>query len=102
MASIETGISLMVEQSITIGNIIEIVVIAVGGVTVFTTMRNTVKYINEKVDGIQTEIKKLGEVLIEQARFDQKLISLEQRVTSHDKKLEELSHGDGYVRATRT
>ncbi len=93
------GLTLMVEQSITVGNIIEITVIAAGGISVFTTMRNTVKYINMKVDDIQAEIKKLSEVLIAQARFDEKLMNLEQRVAQHDRKIEELAHGDGYVTA---
>jgi hypothetical protein len=89
---------MMVEQTITIGNIIEILVIAAGGISVFATMRTTVKNINDKVDGMQDEIKKLGDILIGQARFDEKLISLEHRVTVHDKLLDELRHGEGFVR----
>lgn len=96
MASVD--VSLMVEQSITLGNIIEILVIAGGGLTVFTTMKNTVKNINEKVDGIQVEIKKLADVLIEQARFSERLTSLDKRVTTHDRRLEELAHGEGFIR----
>lgn len=92
------GITLMLEQSITVGNIIEIAVIAAGGLTVFTTMRNTVKNLNEKVDGIQLEIKKLSDILITQARFDVRLGGMEQRVSAHDRRLEELSHGEGFVR----
>lgn len=95
---VEAGITLMVEQTITIGNIIEILVIAAGGISVFATMRSTVANINLKVDGMQTEIKKLGDILIGQARFDEKLNSLEHRVTSHDRKIEELAHGEGFVR----
>lgn len=87
----------MVEQSITIGNIIEVLVIAGGGISVFSALRNTVKNINTKVDGIQTEIKKLSDILIAQARFDEKLTSIEKRVTAHDTRINELAHGDGYV-----
>jgi hypothetical protein len=92
------GIDLMVEQSITVGNIIEIAVIAAGGISVFATMRTTVRNISTKVDGMQDEIKKLGDILIGQARFDEKLTSLERRVTVHDRLLDELRHGDGFVR----
>lgn len=97
----DAGLTLMVEQSITVGNIIEIMVIAAGGLTVFTTMRNTVKNINEKVDDIQIEIKKLADVLIAQARFDEKLTSIEKRITAHDKRIDEFAHGDGFVRGKR-
>jgi K+/H+ antiporter YhaU regulatory subunit KhtT len=98
MADPSAGLVLMVEQSITIGNIIEIVVIAAGGISVFATMRNTVRNINSKVDDIQIEIKKLSDILIAQARFDVRLGGLEQRVSAHDRRLEELSHGEGFVR----
>jgi len=95
----DTGFPLMVEQSITWGNIIEVLVISGGGISVFSALRSTVKNINTKVDGIQTEIKKLSEILIAQARFDERLTSIEQRVTVHDRKIDELAHGDGYVHA---
>ncbi len=92
------GIEVMIDQTITIGNIIEIVVIAGGGVSVFAALRTTVKNINTKVDGIQVEIKKLGDILIEQARFDEKLSSMEKRVSIHDRRLDEMSHGEGFIR----
>jgi hypothetical protein len=88
----EAGITLMVEQTITVGNIIEILVIAGGGISVFATMRTTVKNINTKVDGMQIEIKKLGDILIGQARFDEKLSNLEHRVSTHDRRIDELAH----------
>ena len=68
----------MIEQTITIGNIIEITVIAMGGVSVFATMRTTVKNINDKVDTMQLEIKKLGDILIQIARTDLRLTRLEE------------------------
>lgn len=94
----ELGLEVMIEQTITIGNIIEIMVIAGGGISVFATMRTTVKNINIKVDEMQIEIKKLGDILIGQARFDEKLANLERRVGVHDRRIEDLSHGEGFVR----
>ncbi len=97
-APLTIGFELMIDQTITIGNIIEIMVIAAGGISVFATMRTTVRNISNKVDGMQDEIKKLGDILIGQARFDEKLTNLERRVTVHDKLLDELRHGEGFVR----
>lgn len=88
----------MVEQTITFGNIIEILVIAAGGISVFATMRTTVRNISNKVDGMQDEIKKLGDILVNQARFDEKFANLERRVTVHDRRIDELAHGEGFVR----
>jgi hypothetical protein len=66
MISSGEGFSLMIEQTITFGNIVEIMVIAAGGISVFATMRTTVKNISIKVDGMQDEIKiALGALLQE-------------------------------------
>lgn len=91
-------VALMIEQTITIGNIIEIGVIAVGGISVFITLRNTVANIKADVDGLQTEIKKLGEILVNLARFDERITSLDKRVTAQGRRIDDLSHGDGFVR----
>ena len=80
----------MIEQTITIGNIIEIVVIASGGLSVFVTMRNTVANIKEQVDSMQTEIKKLADVLTKMAVTDIRLTNIEQDIR-------ELRHGDGWI-----
>jgi hypothetical protein len=91
-------VAVMIEQTITIGNIIEIAVIAVGGVSVFITLRNTVANIKADVDGLQVEIKKLGEILVNLARFDERITSLDKRVTAQGRRIDDLSHGDGFVR----
>jgi hypothetical protein len=99
MASpLEVGLNLMIEQTITVGNIIEIAVIAVGGVSVFITLRNTVANIKADVDSLQVEIKKLGEILVNLARFDERITSLDKRVTAQGRRIDDLSHGDGFVR----
>jgi hypothetical protein len=98
MISSGEGFSLMIEQTITFGNIVEIMVIAAGGISVFATMRTTVKNISIKVDGMQDEIKKLGDILIGQARADERHNALEKRVASTERRVDELAHGDGFVR----
>lgn len=98
VGSSEWEVSVMIEQTITIGNIIEIASILGGGLIVFVTLKSTVSNISDKVDGMQEEIKKLGEVLIAQGRFDEKLAGLDRRVSGHDRQLDELRHGDGFVR----
>ena len=93
----ELGVALMIEQSITIGNIIEILVIAGGGISVFATMRTTVGAINTKVDEIQKEVKKLGDILIQQARIEERVTNLDRRVTLQDTLIDGLRRGEGRI-----
>jgi len=94
-------LSLMVEQTITIGNIIEIVSIIVGGITVFVTLRNTVANIKTQVDGMQTEIKKLGEILIAQADIRAELRSVDRRVSATEQDIRDLRKGRGFIQGDR-
>ena len=61
-----------------------------GGVSVFATMRTTVKNINDKVDTMQLEIKKLGDILVQIARTDLRLTRLEEDYR-------DLRKGDGWI-----
>ncbi len=92
------GLAVMVEQTITFGNIIEIIVIAAGGIGVFVTMKNTVANIKSEVEGMQIEIKKLGEILVAQADIRGEIRVLGTRVTATEHDIRELRHGQGFVR----
>lgn len=85
----------MIEQTITIGNIIEIIAIIGGGMTVFVTLKNTVANIKDDVIAMQTEIKKLADVITKMAVTDLRLTNLEQDIR-------ELRHGRGFVQGART
>ena len=84
----------MIEQSITIGNIIEIGSILGGGIGVFVTLRLTVANIKDEVSGMQTEIKKLADVITRMAVADVRLTNIEQDIR-------ELRHGRGFVQGER-
>ena len=95
------GISLMIEQTITIGNIIEIASIIGGGMTVFITLRNTVANIKTEVAGMQIEIRKLGEILIAQADIRGELKVLNTRVTAIEEDIRGLRKGEGFITTRR-
>lgn len=95
---LEIGFSMMIEQTITIGNIIEILVIGAGGVGVFVTMRNTVANIKLEVDSMQKELKKLGEILIAQADMRGEMKVLDTRVLAVEGDVRDLRHGRGFIR----
>lgn len=88
----------MIEQTITVGNIVEIISIIGGGLVVFVTLRNTVANIKVEVENMQTEIKKLGDILIAQADLRGELRGLTTRVDRAERDISELRHGQGFVR----
>jgi K+/H+ antiporter YhaU regulatory subunit KhtT len=84
------GLHLMIEQTVTVGNIIEIAVIATGGISVFVGLRSTVSNIKEDVQGMQNEIKKLADIITRMAVTDLRLTNVEQDIR-------EMRHGKGFV-----
>lgn len=98
------------DLTITLSSVIETMVFGGGGIATLVTLRNAVaglkesqaaskKETKEQFDNVQTELKKLGDILIGQARFDEKLLSLDKRVTAQGRKIDELARGDGYVKS---
>lgn len=89
--------AVMIEQTITVGNIIEILVIGGGGISVFAAMRTTVRQIKSEVDSLQKEIKKLGDIMIAQADMRGEIKVLDTRILAVESDIRELRHGDGYI-----
>lgn len=88
---------MVIDYTITIGNLIEIGSIVGGGVLVLITLKSDVntlkagaKALKEDLDGMQTEIKKIGDVLVTQADQNRRILHLEEDVR-------ELRHGRGFV-----
>jgi hypothetical protein len=99
----------MIDFTWNIGVIVQITVLVLGGWATLVTLRNTVATIktdmaatkkenDKRFDGIQNELRKLGDILVSMARFDEKLSNLDKRVTAHGRRIDELSHGEGFVR----
>lgn len=93
------------DLTITLGTIIQTAVLGGGGVAALAILKNTVATLKEDVAstkrenkeqfiGIQSEIKKIGEVLINQADQNRRIIHLEDDVR-------ELRHGEGFVKGSR-
>lgn len=100
---------LTIDYTITVGNIIEIGGILLGGLYALDRLKNTVITVQrdlkaqktetkEDIAGIQAEIKKLNEVLTRQAAADTRINGLDQRMTSLETDIRELRHGEGFIR----
>jgi prefoldin subunit 5 len=94
MIVLGSGIQLMIEQTITVGNIIEIISIVGGGIGVFATLRATVRNLGKQVEAMQTELKQLSVVITAMAVTDNRLTNVEQDIR-------ELRHGRGFVQGER-
>ena len=88
---------MIVDATITIGNIIEICTIAGGGIIALATVRNSVFNLRSEIKNMKDDfvdmkkdIKALGEVMVKMAVTDQRLLGVEQDVR-------ELKHGRGFV-----
>jgi hypothetical protein len=81
---------MVIDYSITIGNLIEIASIIGGGLMVMVTLRGDVANIKAEMGGIQLEVKKIGDVLITQADQNRRILHLEED-------LREMRHGHGFV-----
>lgn len=85
---------MVIDNSITIGNLIEIASIIGGGLMVMVTLRGDVANIKAEMGGIQLEVKKIGDVLITQADQNRRILHLEED-------FRELRHGQGFVQTRR-
>jgi hypothetical protein len=92
---------MVVDYTITLGNIIEIGSIIGGGVLVLLTLKNDVKSLKRDFAGMQDEIKKLGEILINLADIRGEIKVLNTRVAATEQDIRELRHGDGFVKGPR-
>jgi len=91
------GITMIVDATITVGNIIEICTIAGGGILALATMRTKISNLTQRFESIQLDfsdmkkdIKAIGDVKVEMAIINQRLLGTEQDVR-------ELKHGRGFV-----
>ena len=80
----------MIDYTITIGNIIEVSVIAIGGLAGLITMRSTVINLKNDMTDMKQEIKKVGEVLVKMAVHSARLDNVEQDIR-------DLKHGRGFI-----
>jgi len=82
----------IIDYTITVGNIIEIGAIVGGGFLVLVTMRNTVSNLKEDVVDMKAELRKLGEVVTTIAVTSTRLDNVEQDIR-------DLKHGRGFIQA---
>ena len=81
----------MIDPTITIGNVVEIGTLVIGGAVTFALLRSTVTQLKTEVTELKTDVRALNKVVIELAVTDRRLIAVEEDIR-------ELRHGRGFVR----
>lgn len=81
---------MVIDWTITIGNLIQILVITGGGVMVFINLRTDIKILKNDVNRLGEAFSKLGAVLTQIAVQDA-------RIQMMQNELNELRHGQGFV-----
>lgn len=92
-----TGILGMIDPTITVGNLVEIASIIGGGLLVLIRLNNSVVRLTTDVAGMQTEIKKLGDILIAQANIRGEINGIVTRMSTAEADIRELRHLEGFV-----
>lgn len=99
---------MVIDYTITIGNIIEIGSIVGGGILVLWTLKadvNTLKTgaktLKDDLWAMQVEIKKLGDILVNLADIRGEIRVLGTRLTASEQDIREMRHGDGFVKGSR-
>lgn len=87
----------LIDWSVSVGNLLQILVIVTGGVSVFFTLRSDVRVIRhdmqnmkERQDALNEAFKQLGTILTQVAIQDQRLVQMADEI-------KELKHGRGFV-----
>lgn len=90
-----------IDYTISIGTIAEVTIFVSGGIFALATLKSTVTTLKDNVEAgkqetkasiadLQSEIKKIGDILVNQADQNRRIIHLEDDVR-------ELRHGHGFI-----
>lgn len=99
----------MIDPTVSIGNLIQILVIVMGGVSVFFALRSDVRVIRhdmnnlrERQDSLNEAFKQLGDILRQVAVQDTRLVAQEERIGRLENTIEGLRRGEGWISPMRS
>jgi hypothetical protein len=101
-------LEVIIDYTITLGNIVEIGSILAGGLAVLYTLKGDVKALKDgavalkfDLEKMQSEITKLGEILINLADIRGDIKVLNNRITLTETDIRELRRGHGWIQGTQ-
>ncbi len=87
----------MIDWTFNVATIVQIFVIAAGGLAFLFAMRGKLSLFEENIVGIKEDLKELRKVITTQVDHDGRLRRLEDDLREMRKDIKELRHGEGFV-----
>lgn len=87
-----------IDWTISVGSLVQIVVIFVGGLSVLVTLRNTVTGLKEDVTSIQYELRQMAGILTKMAVAETRLDNADTRIARIEADIRDLRKGVGWVK----
>jgi hypothetical protein len=99
----------MIDWTVSVGNLLQIVVIMVGGVAVFFKLQGEVRIVRhdmnnlkERQEGLNEAFKQLGDILRQVAVQDERMAGWERRIAAVEDSVEDLRRGVGFISPMRS
>jgi len=94
----------MFDLTVNLGNLLTILSFLTGGVAFVVTLRNMIRSLNQRMSSVEIELKKLTDVLIKLAGYDERFRGYDERFMRLENEqsriigqFDELRHGEGFV-----
>jgi enoyl-[acyl-carrier-protein] reductase (NADH) len=91
------GVAGMIDWTLNIGTIVQILVLAGGALTFVFAVKGDVTKVKENITDIKEELKELRKVFTTQVDHDGRLSRVEKDVRDLRSDIKELRHGEGFV-----
>lgn len=88
---------MMIDWTISLGSILQILAILVGGITFAYALLFDVRQLKKDVQSLGTKVELIGTVMVNLAKVDGKFNTIETRLDRAESDISELRHGDGFV-----
>lgn len=99
----------VIDWTVSVGNLLQIVVIMVGGVAVFFKLQGEVRIVRhdmnnlkERQEGLNEAFKQLGDILRQVAVQDERMAGWERRIGAVEGTVDELRRGVGFINPMRS
>lgn len=94
----------MIDPTVSVGNLLQMIVIVVGGLSVFfalradvRVMRHDMNNLKERQEALSEAFKQLGDILKQVAVQDERLVEQSRRIGAAERTIDELRHGKGFI-----
>lgn len=92
---------MIVDWTISIGAILQVASIIIGGLLALAALRASVSELQKDVSAMQTELKKMGDILTSLAVTETRIDNMDTRVSVLERDARDLRRGEGFIRGHR-